>query len=600
MYRLTYYFTNGKSGIYIIFHEQLMNKLTVLIISILTAILIPSSVFSQDNFCNKKMAEEYLDKKGEVYFEFSIYDKEQVNSLSLIISIDKVVDHEVFAYANKNEFNAFLKLNIPYYVLQHPVDVDFNVKMSDSPEGVLDWDAYPTYDAYVTMMNQFASSYPNLCQIVNIGQTVQGRSLLFAKLKNNVGTAEGKPKVMFTSSMHGDEVTGYVLNLRLIDYLLTNFGTDPKATSIMNNLEIWINPLANQDGTYHGGNNTVNGAVRYNANGYDLNRNYPGVDGPNTNPIQPETQEFMNVATSNYFSLSVNFHGGSEVVNYPWDSWSRFCTDDSWWIRVSRQYADTVHAHAVAGYMTEENNGITNGYAWYYVRGSRQDYMCYYRHGRECTIEISITKLLPPAQLPAHWDYNYRSFLNYMQAAFYGIRGTVTDSLTGAPLKSKIFISGFDADSSEVYSDSLFGKYYRMIIQGNYSLTFSAPGYYSKTVSNVHAANDSTTIVNVQLCQNTTGITQNGNTPEKFSLGQNYPNPFNPSTVINYQLPISAYVKLDIYDILGNRIATLVSKNQDAGTYQIEWNASNYSSGVYFYRLQTENYTETKKLVLIK
>jgi hypothetical protein len=577
-----------------------MNRFSSIILTLISLTLITTQCFSQDNYCNKKLAGDYLAKKGEVYFSFFVYDREQINSLSTVISIDNVADHEVFAYANKKEFENFLKLNIPYYVLHHPGDADFDVKMSDDPHSVLDWDTYPTYDAYVAMMNQFASSYPNLCTIVNAGSTVQGRQILFAKIKNNVNVAEGKPKVMFTSTMHGDETTGYVLMLRLINYLLTNYNIDPKVTSMMNNIGIWINPLANPDGTYHGGNGTVNGAVRYNANGYDLNRNFPGVDSSNSQTLQPETLDMMNMANQNYFSLSVNFHTGAEVVNYPWDSWPRFCTDDSWWIRASRQYADTVHHYAVSGYMTDLDNGITNGWAWYYVHGSRQDYMCYYMHGRECTIELSHTSLLPPAQLPAHWDYNYRSFLNYMQAVQFGITGTVTDSSTGSPVKSKISITGFDADSSEVYSDSQFGKYYRMIIQGNYALTFSAPGYYSKTVNNIHAVNDSTTIVNVQLRPNTTGISQNGTAPKEFKLHQNYPNPFNPKTIIGFQLPINNYVTLKIYDVLGREVATLVNETLKPGTYETEFDGSNYPSGVYYYRITAGDFTETKKMVLIK
>jgi hypothetical protein len=308
----------------------------------------------------------------------------------------------------------------------------------------------------------------------------------------------------------------------------------------------------------------------------------------------------MNIASQNYFRLSCNFHGGAEVCNYPWDSWVRLCTDDAWWVRVCRRYADTVHVYAPAGYMDDLNNGITNGYAWYYVHGSRQDWQIYYKHGREQTIEISNTKILPPAQLPNHWNYNYRSFLNYIEQVLYGIRGTVTDSLTGAPLKAKVFISGFDTDSSEVYSDSAFGKYYRMIIQGTYALTFSAPNYYSKTISGVYARNDSATILNVQLRPMFIGIAGNNEVPQEFKLYQNYPNPFNPKTVISFQLAINSFTKLVVYDILGREIATLVTEQLQPGTYEVEWDAANYPSGVYYYRLENQEYTESKKMMLIK
>ena len=581
-----------------------MQKFYSVILFIL--IVFSAPLLSEDNYCNKKLAYQYLETKGEVYFNFSVFNKADINNISKIVSIDNVKDFEVFAYANRDEFENFLKLNIPYFILKHPGDAEFDLKMSDDPGSILEWDYYPTYDAYIAMMNQFASSYPNLCAIVNIGQSVQGRQLLFARIKNNVNTPEGKPKFMFTSSMHGDETTGYVLMLRLINYLLTNYGTDPKITNMLTKGEIWINPLANPDGTYHGGNNTVNGAVRYNANNYDLNRNFPGVDGPNSQTTQVETQAMMNIAVQYNFSMSVNFHGGAEVVNYPWDSWVRLCTDDNWWQRVSRQYADTVHAHAVSGYMTDLMNGITNGYAWYYVHGSRQDYMIYYRHGREATIELSSVKLLNPLNLPAHWEYNYRSFLNYAEKVLYGINGTVTDSITTLPLKAKVYISGFDIDSSEVYSDSLFGKYYRLINAGNYNLTFSAPGYYNKTISNVHASNDSLTIQNAQLRPITTGITNNENTANEFKLFQNYPNPFNPNTKIKFEVPLSKggestlwcgglSVNLKVFNILGHEVSTIFKEQLKPGTYEVEFDGSNYASGIYFYRLETNYFVESKK-----
>ena len=97
------------------------------------------------------------------------------------------------------------------------------------------------------------------------------------------------------------------------------------------------------------------------------------------------------------------------------------------------------------------------------------------------------------------------------------------------------------------------------------------------------------------------GITQiNSEVPKNYSLGQNYPNPFNPQTKIRFQLPGSSHVKLEVYDLLGRLIELLAEGNYKAGIYEADWNASNYSSGVYFYKLVTDNLTETKKMVLIK
>lgn len=88
--------------------------------------------------------------------------------------------------------------------------------------------------------------------------------------------------------------------------------------------------------------------------------------------------------------------------------------------------------------------------------------------------------------------------------------------------------------------------------------------------------------------------------PTEFTLHQNFPNPFNPSTTISYQIPINGHVELSIYNINGQKVATLVSQRQEAGFYQYEWNAINLAGGVYLYRLTTDEFVQIKKLILLK
>jgi len=95
-------------------------------------------------------------------------------------------------------------------------------------------------------------------------------------------------------------------------------------------------------------------------------------------------------------------------------------------------------------------------------------------------------------------------------------------------------------------------------------------------------------------------ININSEIPNKFSLGQNYPNPFNPTTNIRYDLPKNSFVKLVVFDALGREVSTLVNETLQPGTYSVDWNASEYTSGVYFYRLTTGNFVETKKMLMIK
>jgi hypothetical protein len=87
--------------------------------------------------------------------------------------------------------------------------------------------------------------------------------------------------------------------------------------------------------------------------------------------------------------------------------------------------------------------------------------------------------------------------------------------------------------------------------------------------------------------------------PGEFRLGQNYPNPFNPSTTIRYDLPKSADISLKVYDVLGGEVATLAEGRKDAGSYQVQWNPT-VASGIYFVRLRTGGFVETKKMLLLR
>jgi len=101
-----------------------------------------------------------------------------------------------------------------------------------------------------------------------------------------------------------------------------------------------------------------------------------------------------------------------------------------------------------------------------------------------------------------NFNYNYRSWLNYMEEALHGIRGIVTDSCSGEPLRAKVFISGHDFDSSHVYSALPIGDYHRPIYQGTYNVTFSATGYQSRTINGISVINGNATVVNVILKPN--------------------------------------------------------------------------------------------------
>jgi hypothetical protein len=104
----------------------------------------------------------------------------------------------------------------------------------------------------------------------------------------------------------------------------------------------------------------------------------------------------------------------------------------------------------------------------------------------------------------------------------------------------------------------------------------------------------------VQLTGNVTSVQQHKKVPTGYALNQNYPNPFNPSTIINYSIPKTNFITLKIYSALGKEVRTLVNEEKTAGNYSIKFSANNLPSGIYFYKMQSGNFSQTKKLILLK
>ena len=422
-----------------------------------------------------------MQHRNEYYFTFNLNGNDDLNAIAHAISVDRVDGDVVTAYANNDDFAKFQQLG--YQVtLQTPPSLVEKVAMWDgSNRAEYDWDSYPTYSAYEDMMFQFATDHPDKCEIITLGTLPSGRKILIAHINN--GSGEGKPKFLYTSTIHGDETTGWILMLRLIDYILEN-PTLPECQTVLDNIDLYIAPNTNPDGTYHGGNNNVNGATRENANGIDMNRNYADPHGsahPDGHEYQAETQWFMQFAQDNPFVMAANYHGGAEVMNYPWDNTYTLHADDAWWQMVSHEYADECHK-VNPNYMKDYNNGITNGAQWYMIGGGRQDYMNGYAQCREITIECSDTKLPNGSQLPNFWNYNKASLFLYMNQCIYGVHGTVTDSITGEPLEATITVAEHDDEFSVVESHLPVGDFHRPIKGGSYTFIISKDGYCPKVI----------------------------------------------------------------------------------------------------------------------
>lgn len=573
-----------------------MKKLGLLSVLILLFL----NISAQTNSNVERLLDSLFSNRGECYFTFQLTDRSELEQLTRIISLDNLKGTTVTAYANRDGFRKFLRLGHSYTILPSPGTLIPEAELLPPPmhpkTTTTTWDFYPNYQQYLDFMAGFTAEYPEICKLDTVGTSIQGRLILALRISDNIHQAEEpEPHFLYTSSIHGDELTGYILMMHLIDYLLQGYENDPRITDMVNNVEIVINPLANPDGTFHGGNNSVYGAVRYNANNIDLNRNYPDPKvgpHPDGNAWQQETEAWMAYADSNRFSMAMNFHGGAEVFNYPWDTWAKLTADDAWWQYVAREYVDTVHLHAPVNYLTDLQNGITNGYAWYEINGGRQDYMNYYHNCRETTLEVSEVKLIAASQLINHWNYNCRSLLNYIEQVRYGFGGIVTDTLTGEPLRAKVNIFGHDLDNSFVYSSLPTGFYTRPIAEGTYDVAFSSPGYFSKSIKNVSVSKLSMTHLDVQLKPVTFGVATSS-VPASLV----FPNPGNGHYRITLPVYTSQEVVVEIYDLFGK---ALFSNKLQALNGTVQGTPILENAGIYLIRLTMEGVTYSDKIIVVK
>ncbi len=198
---------------------------------------------------------------------------------------------------------------------------------------------------------------------------------------------------------------------------------------------------------------------------------------------------------------------------------------------------------------------------------------------------------------------------------FVNVGSTINKNLTlfrtNSTISGKVTLSGNVPNMNiEIYANVNDTGYVRTYTDynGNYTLHVSnklwnynvgsgmlPQGYYGYSVI-AHAGQ-----TNVNFNFNLTDVEQQTpSVPNQYSLSQNYPNPFNPTTYIKYTIPTDGFVLLKIYNVLGSEVATLINSYKSAGTYNVSFNAENLSSGVYYYKLKSGPFVETKKMILLK
>ncbi|KAG7497525.1 hypothetical protein JOB18_039283 [Solea senegalensis] len=345
-------------------------------------------------------------------------------------------------------------------------------------------------------LRDISTSNPDIAHVYSIGRSVRGQQLWVLVLSLSPRHHSiGIPEFKYVANMHGNEVLGRVLLLQLIDDLVRGHrNKEAWSVQLLNSTRIHILPTMNPDGFDDAGTHCQFSQGRFNHNGVDLNRNFPDAFAGKRQQGQfvEETQEaevraVIGWLRSETFVLSANLHGGALVASYPYDNsnggseqvgGASVTPDNDVFVHLAKVYSYN-HGSMHRGDSCKDglsfNDGITNGYQWYALKGGMQDYNYVWAQCLEVTLEVSCCKFPPKDQLPALWTENREALLAFIRQVHLGVKGRVFDSF-GVPVQNAV-VEVKGRSNICLFRTDKHGEYYRLLLPGNYTFTVTYPGH---------------------------------------------------------------------------------------------------------------------------
>lgn len=341
--------------------------------------------------------------------------------------------------------------------------------------------AAPEYHDYQETMDELADlagRYPDIADLSIIGTSVLGRDIACLKISDQVQSDEDEIPILICGNHHGNEVLSVEATLYQLNYILSNYGTDPEVTDWVDRYEIWFIPMLNPDGR--------EAVRRTNENGIDLNRNYGfehTLGGNHGEPFsEPETRAIRDFVADHPPALSLTYHTSGRYVLYSWTHTDDGAPDSTAMIYLGNKIAESIvfPQGASTGHYT-----LLQGGRWYFTAGEYCDYLYSTFNTLAFTVEMWTQQNPDPAVIPQVVERNLEGFKTLLrQASKSGVTGKVTDKLTGEAVVVEVSIPSINNQNklSPRLSEPVFGRYYRYLAPGNYQLKFSATGYRDKLV----------------------------------------------------------------------------------------------------------------------
>ncbi len=351
--------------------------------------------------------------------------------------------------------------------------------------------AYHTYETMLSEIQNIQSNNPAIVKVINLGSSASGtRNIWAVKVSDNVTSEEDEPSSFITGGIHGNERPGPETVLHILNGIVDGYSNSQEIKDLVNKTQMWFIPIVNPDG------HTAN--RRTNNNGVDLNRDYPTAwnNFQLQTSVQSETTAILNNLQARHYVVGLDLHTFGEMVMYPWAHTSSSIQD----LNVFTELGNEIGV-AMGGYRVKSLYDFFGQ-----IEGGSLDY----EYGAFGTIafgeELGTSHNPPISTTQAIARRNFKPAINLLSRVLKStITGKVTDVATGNPIVATIKVHSIDTGGprNPYKSDSQYGRYYRIVPSGNYTVTVSAQGYPDKTFNNVQTNDSAQTILDVQLDANT-------------------------------------------------------------------------------------------------
>ena len=380
--------------------------------------------------------------------------------------------------------------------------------------------AYPPLEELEYLFVDLVRQYPNLVTIQKIGTSTAWQQPIYGiRISNESKENDDEPAVLFSSLHHAREPVGVFICKAIMQELLSNYGTSPSHTRLVDSLEIWLVPIVNPDGYRYLMENQRNFPwwrknLRDNNNdgrfdpmvdGVDLNRNYDynWGDGGDGNPgswfyrgsqafSEMEIQAIRDLALRRNFVMGVSYHSYGEAILYPWANYHR-PPDQDLILDVARQCAKQITQLSGKGsyHVLPLNGRVGQSSIWMYGELGAIDFIC----------ETGDDYFANPEDIPHIVQQNVRGAMHLMERALRsGIHGHVVDAETRQPLSAEIHVRGYETTYVRPrHSSGTTGSYDRLLLPGSYVVEVAKPGYETARLEQVLVQEQGRTLLDVEL-----------------------------------------------------------------------------------------------------